>query len=266
MKKTTIIIFILILNITQLFSQENATLKKADNLIDEKENFLKALEILNGFIKNDSSSSEAYRIRGKCFRKIGELNNAEFDLKRSLLLDKNNAKTYAQLGTVYAMTNKNELALEMYNKSLQIDPNLSDAYNNRGAFYYFYLQEYDQALMDYSQAIMLNPNNDYALYNRGILYLFQEQYQKGIIDLTKSLELNPKQNKANFDRGICFYYINEYKKSIKDYNKAIKYNRTINPFERLNNGMVYYWRSFSYAEIGRTRKANKDMEKSGQTH
>lgn len=49
--------------------------------------------------------------------------------------------------------------------------------------------EYEQALADYSRAIELDPNLAEAYYNRGLVRLAQKQQELAISDLSKAGEL-----------------------------------------------------------------------------
>ncbi|MCU4139364.1 MAG: hypothetical protein MW690_001296 [Methanophagales archaeon] len=53
------------------------------------------------------------------------------------------------------------------------------------------LNEYEQAIEDFSKAIELNPNYAGAYYNRGIAYAKLNQHERAIEDYNKAIELNP---------------------------------------------------------------------------
>ena len=57
-------------------------------------------------------------------------------------------------------------AVDSYAKSIELNPQYPQAYNNR-AFTYMRMQEYDKALNDLDRALELNPNYINALMNRG---------------------------------------------------------------------------------------------------
>ena len=233
--KTVLIIFT-VLTFTTIWGQNNKTLRKTFRLIDKKENFIKALDILNDFIAKDTTNAEAYWQRAKCLRRKGDYEKAFVDIQNSIRLDSNNAEAFTELGTIYAMTKKIDFALESYNKSIAIDQQYFPAFNNRGALYYFFLNDNENALADYNNAIKLNPKDDNAYYNRGIIYRLKGQNEKAIIDLTFSLKFKPKIKmcKIFYERALCYENLKQYKKAIEDYEKAIKYN-TIDPFEQLDN-------------------------------
>jgi len=56
-----------------------------------------------------------------------------------------------------------------YNKALELDPQHTSAYYNRG-FLNFELEQYSQAIDDYNKVIEFNPYYAAAYYNRGVVY------------------------------------------------------------------------------------------------
>ncbi len=54
------------------------------------------------------------------------------------------------------------------------------------------MQNYAQALKDYSEGIRLDPEEPAHYYNRGQAFLSIENNNQAIIDFTKAIELNPK--------------------------------------------------------------------------
>jgi Tfp pilus assembly protein PilF len=80
-------------------------------------------------------------------------------------------------------------AVEDYAKSIELNPNYPQAYNNR-AYTYLRLRNYDAALADLNKAIALNPNYIQALVNRGDIYNnFIVDKDKAIIDYQKVISL-----------------------------------------------------------------------------
>ncbi len=53
------------------------------------------------------------------------------------------------------------------------------------------MKNYAQALKDYSDAIRFDPNNPVYYYNRGMTYSDIENINQAIIDFTKAIEINP---------------------------------------------------------------------------
>jgi tetratricopeptide (TPR) repeat protein len=87
-----------------------------------------------------------------------------------LEFDYNSAAMHNSRGLAYAEKKEYDKALEEYNQTLLIDPSFAAAYNNCGIIVYHDRKEYDKAIEDYNQALKLNPNYTVAYNNRGLVY------------------------------------------------------------------------------------------------
>ena len=63
----------------------------------------------------------------------------------------------------------NDLSLECYNKSLELNPENDLCYNDIGYLYQFKFNNEEKALKFYSKAIEINPLNATPLNNKGLL-------------------------------------------------------------------------------------------------
>ena len=160
---------------------------------------------LHGFIKNQSIHQSAY---------------AEFAW----------AITYQNQGN-------NEKAIEHYDKTIKLDPNFVEVYNNRGNVYQK-KGEYARAIQDYDRAIARNPDDADAYYNRGNTYGKKGDYGRAIQDYDKAITLNPAYAEAYNNRGSAYGTKGDYDLAIQDYDKAI----ALNPDDAnayTNRGKVY---------------------------
>lgn len=82
--------------------------------------------------------------------------------------------------------------------------------------------QYDKAIIDYSDAIKLDPNNEVAIYHRGYTYLLKGKLENATIDFSKSIQLNPTNLKAYYFRGVILKEKKEYQKALADFSKVIE--------------------------------------------
>jgi|GEM_PF-3577776 len=258
MKNLLVILFVVF---AQVGFGQNKMVDKATKLIKEKEQYFKALSILDSYIEHDSSNAKAFTQRGICYLRIGKYDKAFSDLNVSLQLDSNSAETYCGIATVLAMKNKYDKSLNTYNKALEIDKEHVSSYNSRGALKFYFLNDTLGALSDYNRALNIMPKNSSSLYNRGILYNYKGEYTKAIIDLTKSLKLNSKKADAHDARATSNFYLGHYKLAIKDFKKVIKYNKPIGSFGLLDIGEINYYIGLCYEELNNEEKAKIYFEK-----
>ncbi len=83
-----------------------------------------------------------------------------------------------------------EQAVEDYTRALELDPQYTRAYNNRGNARAS-LGEEEKALQDYDTALEMDPELSLAYFNRGLLHYRVGDYQQAIADLERYLELVP---------------------------------------------------------------------------
>ena len=85
-------------------------------------------------------------------------------------------------------TTESASTIQEFNKAIQLDPDDSDAYNDRGHAYGL-LGKYKQAIQDFDKAIQLDPDDALAYIGRGVSYFFLELYQRALDDYTKAIQL-----------------------------------------------------------------------------
>ncbi len=104
------------------------------------------------------------------------------------------AMDYFLLGNYDYDTGNCAKAVVDYTTSIKLNPNYSQAYNNR-AYTYMRMQDYKDALPDLDKALVLNPNYINALMNRGDIhnYYFEIDRQRAIADYEKVISLGGSQ-------------------------------------------------------------------------
>lgn len=108
------------------------------------------------------------------------------------------------------------------------------------------------ALLDYSQAIALNPRDAVSLYNRGTLYERLGDKRSAIRDYGESLRWWPENASAHFNRGLIFLETGKLDEAAADFTRAHELNPK-DPWALANRGIAYAWKN------DRTR-AERDFE------
>ena len=92
--------------------------------------------------------------------KKGNTNNAIIYLNEAIEIERNDVRFYISRGTFKEHKNCED-AIEDYTKAIDIDPNYQFAYFNR-ARVKRELGDYQGAIYDYSKSIEIDPNNHFA--------------------------------------------------------------------------------------------------------
>ena len=143
-------------------------------------------------------------------------------------------------------------AVESFDKAIEINPQLTAAYNNRGVAYAS-MGNYNLALSDYNKVIILNPSYAPAYLNRGIAFFNLGNYSQAMQDYNRAIRLDANYVEAYFQRGALNTFTGDYRKALDDFNKTIR----LNP----SRADAYRNRGDEYSRFGRQQDAMKDYER-----
>ena len=152
---------------------------------------------------------------------------------------------YFYRGNAYFSNENFDLAVVDFSQSAKFEYARLTSIINRGCAYENQ-GKYEEAIADYSEAIRLSPQTAIAYYNRGSAYLSVGQLDKSIADLTTAIQLDPKYAPSYNNRGLAFNAIAEYDLAIKDLSEAIRLNPKL--FQAFVNRANAYFRLSKYQE------------------
>lgn len=114
-----------------------------------------------------------------------------------------NAEAHFARGYAYLRSYRYALAIQDFDRALEIDANLAEAYRQRGRCY-LRTQCYEQALADFDRLIELNPQDAYAYGLRGTCYLRRERYEQATRDFFMAARLSPEDPGTLYDLATVF--------------------------------------------------------------
>ncbi len=216
-----------------------------------------AIKNYSRMINLDPSYAKAYRNRAAIYVELKNYNKALEDFGH--LIESNGEdkiEAYLSQGSIYREKAGSEQAepddllraVESFSETIELDPNLSQAYYNRGCTYTD-LEQYPKAIDDLSQAITLTLSYVEAYNARGAAYSAQGEHGKAVEDFSRATELdptNPQTYKSRADAYRCLgdtktitgpvkadeYYRRPdyYRKAVADYSTAISLDPTASFF------------------------------------
>ncbi len=133
------------------------------------------------------------------------------------------AENHFYLGLRLQQQGDPEKARDHYDKAIELNPQFSEAYYNRGNARRA-SGDHQGAITDYDKAIELNPQFSGAYYNRGNARRASGDHQGAIADYGKAIELNPQDAEAYNNRGNARRASGDHQGAITDYDKAIELN------------------------------------------
>ncbi|RIB25853.1 hypothetical protein C2G38_393871 [Gigaspora rosea] len=85
----------------------------------------------------------------------------------------------------------------------------------------FIIGNYEDAIIDLTKLIDIEPNSKFALRYRGETYYLMKRYKEAIIDLTKLIDIEPNSKFALRYRGEAYHLTERYKEAIIDLTKLL---------------------------------------------
>ena len=120
-----------------------------------------------------------------------------------VMLPRNPVKQETNKGLNNIAQGNNEQALIHFSNAIDLDPQNSEMYINRGNTYRV-LEDYEMAIQDYSAAIELDPKSASVYQSRGFSFYMTLQFENAIEDFTKAIELDPKISDLYMQRGLAY--------------------------------------------------------------
>jgi tetratricopeptide (TPR) repeat protein len=143
------------------------------------------------------------------------------------------------------------LSLEKFNAALKLDPEMPEAYINRGIAL-MRLQQYVEAVADFDKAAKLAPKSAEVFYNRARAYSLSGLYDKAVADYTHALKYAPKDWQIFYNRGNAYLDQNLVKEALADYSQALK----LHP----QSPEILHNRGLAYLNLGQADKALEDAD------
>ncbi len=152
-------------------------------------------------------------------------NNHLDSLNQILAKNPNDTYTLLDRGLLYDNKKEFDLAIQDYNKVIELDPTYTEAYYWRGYLNYYEFDNVEQALSDFSKAIELNPEDERAFRERAFVNEDLENYDAALKDYDKAIELDPTNSNVVYWRGhLYFYDLDNNEQALSDFSKAIELN------------------------------------------
>jgi tetratricopeptide (TPR) repeat protein len=134
----------------------------------------------------------------------------------------NRAFAHFKRGEAYYYKNDYDRMIEDYTEVIKLDPADADAYKERGWGYYF-KNDYERAAADYSMVIRLKPKSEDGYSQRASAYKYMGDYARALADYSEAIRLDAKQAPENYrERADTYIQMGDYERAIQDYTQAIK--------------------------------------------
>jgi tetratricopeptide (TPR) repeat protein len=225
-----------------------------------------------------------YMYKGQYYKAI-ELFDNSIDLAPDRWQEHNNK------AIAYIALKKYDDAIEQYGNCINLQPNNPDHYLNRASLlikmnhlekgksdldeaklhidspnkalyhktlgnYFFAMESYDSAKINFNKAQNLGINNLDMLNKLGLSNLRLANFDEALKNFSTIIELDKTYNLAYLNRGEAYFFLKDYDNSIEDFNEFLAINN--------QSGRAYYMRGMSHVNKGEIGKALEDLKVADQ--
>lgn len=150
-----------------------------------------AQPLVNKIIQHYPDIPKAYIYQGKIHLANKQYPLAETALRKSLSLDKDSIEAMVQLGVSLLWQNKHADAIELFERAIELSPELAEAYYNL-ALAQSSLGDGNSAKMAFAHTIRLNPGIAEAYVGLATLFIQDNELANALKTVRKGLEASPE--------------------------------------------------------------------------
>jgi tetratricopeptide (TPR) repeat protein len=181
-----------------------------------------------GTLSGKSKATSASKIPQMLTKAIGlqnqgDLIGAEAIYQQVLQIDPQNYDALHLLGMIAGSVGMHDVAIELINSAIAVNPNVSYAYASLGTVYK-QMGESDKAFELLQKALQLDPNDFDANVNLGSLYVVHNDYPNALVHLKKALEINPDSSETHTNLGAAYLLRNRLDEAATHLERALNLN------------------------------------------
>jgi tetratricopeptide (TPR) repeat protein len=251
----------------QLLQHQQAPLtEQIQQMRREHDDLTNRLAVLSDANRRQNPTAELLKLRsqtGMLRQQLADSSNAKPQSEQPPL---SSAKEYCERATRHHMNHEYEAELDDLNKAIAMDPNLAEAFFERGNLYAMDLPKtfggYEKAVADLGRFLELKPNDCAARHNRALWCEQLRQFDNAIADYTTLIEGNTDFSQVgNKDKTLALeyhyrgrayqWYKKDFAKAVVDYDQALRLDPNIEG--------VHLHRGQCYEALGQPDKAQGDF-------
>jgi len=189
-----------------------------------KEKFYKAIEHFNECMRIDGDDATAYCYIGECYEQLNELELSKHHYKRSLELAPMFSEAWLGLGIIEDLEGNTNEAIILIEKALEFDPNNAGIMHVlAGAFEK--IDENDRAVELYKKSLEINPNDEECLSD--YIELLTETSPQNAFSVLKEFMDEHQSNKISSILEVnLFWLLGQKAEALQLFSKCIQENGT----------------------------------------
>jgi len=182
-----------------------------------------ALKAANRAVETDSKLEPVYVTLGRIHNSTGQYGVAMEEFERALNLAPRDPDAIQGMAQAYQRLGRNQEAETMFLRATALEPDSWEGYMRLANFYYN-VRRYPDAEKQYRRVLELAPDNAAAYTNLGTVLTNESRFSEARIVLEKAVALNPTYPAYN-NLADVYYMEGRYSDAAAIYEKALRLNR-----------------------------------------
>jgi tetratricopeptide (TPR) repeat protein len=206
---------------------------------EQTKDFVKAADAYGQFIQSQPPDAWAgYLQLGLCYIELGQYDMAIQALLEAAKTQPQDIKTNYTLALAYQKAGQPAKAEEIYKSLALLNPQEATTYFSLIVKMYDDAGNYPKAIESARKVVELNPKNETAVYNLGIMYFKMNRFDEAIQAFRDVLALRPEAAEAWYQIGFSYSKQNKVKESIDAFKQYVA-ARPDDVYGWLNIGVGY---------------------------
>lgn len=175
-----------------------------------------ALELYKKILEEDQERRSVYLNMGNIYLDEENYQEAIDILNKGLEIDNSSVAIRTSLAEAYYKNEDYQQAKEHYQKVIEQNPNIYQAYFYLAEIYNLVEDNYEQGVNYYQKAINYNKNYVKAYLSLGNLYLENDEYYSAMAQFINAIESNSEHAEAHYRLGLAFYEMGRIESAIEE--------------------------------------------------
>jgi tetratricopeptide (TPR) repeat protein len=193
--------------------------------------------------------------RGVAYSRLNRIRLAVEDFNRAVQLFPENASAYNNRGNVLLAAGLPQEAIKDFDRALALAPGYAAAYSNR-ANAHAEIGQADAAIKDFGQASRLAPNSPAPLSGRGRLHLAASRPHTALRDLDRAIKADDRFGPGYRVRADVKLALGRFEEAVEDLSRSVAFDPT--------NIDIYLARGYAYLAARNTASALRDFTRASE--
>lgn len=188
------------------------------------QNYTEAVKATNEALKLDNRNDRAYFLKGFCYKEVGDTVKAVEQYQKAVENNPDHVDAYVEMAILYDIKG-DPIAEQYYKNALKVDPDSKEALYGLGLHY----QDFDrlnEAILTYTELVEKYPTHASAYYNMGFInYEFLNDHNQALRYFNDAVGADPEYVSAIYMRGLCYEALGDVAKAKSEYQFALEKDR-----------------------------------------